>query len=1176
MRIQKLTLHGFKSFADRTEIKLHDGITAVVGPNGCGKSNISDALRWVLGEQRPTAIRGSRMEEAIFGGTANRSPISRAEVTLSILNDDGALPVPYREVVIGRTVYRGGESEYRLNGDAVRLKDIQDLCRDTGLGATEYSVIEGRMVDAILSDRAEERRALFEEAAEIGRYKDRRRTALRRLDQAQTDLDRLEDVIAEVGTKVRSLAQQRGRAERHRTYRERRLQLEVAVAGGRLEHLNGRIEALEGELAELEKEQPGEEGELRTRETEAETIRVEIAEAERERARRARELEEVRGRIEELERRRLVADERASAAERRIEAVGEELGGLAERRSHLEGETERLEATVGAEEAELEGLREREAELSSRAGALASDRDEARRAEEEAEEEAASLGRDVRLLEADLEALEERIAERSAELERRRADLEEAAGETESREADLESSREEARRAAARAEELEERHREAHEEAARRREELRSTREELASVEGELASARARVSGLESLLASGGDVPAPVASLLERADDIGGVRGLLADAISVAADHAPAVEAALGGYLHGVLVDDWEAVRRVRDALGEMGEEGVLLLPLDPGPRRERAPAGGEGQPLAELVEARGAGGEWAEALLAGVRVDADGRLEPRDGSWVAADGSGQDRFGAVRLGQVAPGRGTVRRRAELEEVRSAAAARAERAAALHEEAEEVEARQAGARERAEALEDERAAAARKAREAAEEAETAASRLERARRERQEAADRIEELERTLEEARSRLGEGGERLEDLRAERDRASEELAGVRERAGRARSAAEEARGRLHELQLELARRESELSGARERLERIRSTLRELDDRRRRLEEERAGEREALESSGRRQEEAAEELAGLLERRGEMEERVREAESELVARRERLDALEEHLRAARRTEREHAERRHALELELAELRGKRTSIRERVEGEWEEDLESLLERVEPPEEGSLDDWSSELEDVRRKLARLGPVNLLAAEEYEEEKERLDFITAQREDLEEARDDLHATIRRINGEASRSFRETFEEVRENFQRTFRSLFEGGDCDLWLEDPEDPLDSPIEISASPRGKRTQRIHLLSGGERALTALSLLFAIYLAKPSPFCVMDEVDAPLDETNIGRFASMLERFKDETQFIVITHNPRTIEAADWIYGVTMQEPGVSSVVGVEFGDLPEGQVA
>ena len=277
MKIKSLTLHGFKSFADQTKLDFHDGITAIVGPNGCGKSNISDSIRWVLGEQRPTVIRGSRMDEAIFVGTEQRRPIHRAEVSLLLSNEEGKLAVPYSEVEIGRTVYRGGESDYRLNGTSCRLRDILDLCRDTGLGANAYSIIEAGMIDTILSDRAEERRALFEEAAGIGRYKDRRRTALRRLEAATADLQRLDDLIGEVKSKVRSLARQRGRADRYIQYRERLLQLEIAVADGRLTDIEARIGHATQELDGLRGEAPTEEAQLHAREAELETLSLPIS-----------------------------------------------------------------------------------------------------------------------------------------------------------------------------------------------------------------------------------------------------------------------------------------------------------------------------------------------------------------------------------------------------------------------------------------------------------------------------------------------------------------------------------------------------------------------------------------------------------------------------------------------------------------------------------------------------------------------------------------------------------------------------------------------------------------------------------------------------------------------------------------------------------------------------------
>jgi chromosome segregation protein len=279
-----------------------------------------------------------------------------------------------------------------------------------------------------------------------------------------------------------------------------------------------------------------------------------------------------------------------------------------------------------------------------------------------------------------------------------------------------------------------------------------------------------------------------------------------------------------------------------------------------------------------------------------------------------------------------------------------------------------------------------------------------------------------------------------------------------------------------------------------------------------------------------------------------------------------------ESELKAARRAEAEGSEERHQVEIRMVERRGRLEHLQETLEAEWGRPWASLVEEASEVEEGTPAEWRAEIADIARKLDALGPINMLAVEEHQEEEERLAFLNAQLEDLTAARDDLSSAVREINRTAREIFRETFDAVRENFRRTFDSLFPGGQCDLWLEDPDDPLESNVEIHAAPRGKRTQRLHQLSGGERTLTALALLFGIYLTKPSPFCVLDEVDAPLDEANVGRFIQLLERFKEETQFIVITHNPRTMEAADWLYGVTMEEPGVSSVVGVELEEARE----
>ncbi len=1172
MKIKSISLHGFKSFADRTEIDFHEGMTAIVGPNGCGKSNISDALRWVLGEQRPTVIRGSRMEEAIFQGTAQRKPIHRAEVTLTLANEDGILPVPYNEVVIGRTVLRGGDSVYTLNGRPCRLRDIQDLCRDTGLGANAYSIIEGRMVDAILSDRAEERRALFEEAAEVGRYKDRRRTALRRLDQAELDLKRLEDVLGEVRSKVRSLARQRGKARSYADLRERRLQLEVAVARARLLSLEERLDQVDRELAKHQKRRPEVEARLQSRETEAEAIRLKLLERDQQRARLAARLEEVRGRLEELERERLITSERVSSAQARTHTIRAEQAAIEERRTGLGADLDELAASIQSAKGRLDGLRAQSSALDTGVESLRVQRQQCEEREQSALAALADVIRELGTVRAEGEVRRVRNRARREELEARLAEREEAARRVEELEQVAGEAISTEREHGRQCEEAQARLDEAREAEGRHREELREVRDRLAALEGALTAADERRKGLAGLVSAGRDLPPAVVSLLKELGPSEGVLGPLTEFVDVPPSDTQAVEACLGSLLHAVVVRDWNAVLSVRYwRSGRKEEDALILLPVIPGPRGPVQAGGG----LLDRVSFRGAGATWARALLAGIVSDGDDEFEPRDGPWVASDGSGQDRMGIVRLGRPGGGGFLVRRARLAELTQQVAELEKERSAGVK-DLERRERELGSLSQERRAIEAEYEAALERHRRAFAEREGVGEKLERARASLGQLEERATQLERHLGEAEAGAGSDEEKLGQLKKQRTLAESQLAEERTAAVAAAAEWEREHAALQELRLGVARSEAALAGEEENRRRSAATAHELEERASRLGEELAEQHSAIESGRATMAGSEEELVGLLDNRRDLQDELRQLQESLDGQRRDLEERETELRAARQAEREESEGRHALELEMAQLRGQRATIRERLEAEWETGFEHLEESVEPPEEGDEQAWEQELEAVRVRLAGIGPVNLLAAQEYEDERERLDFLDDQKRDLERAKQDLHDSIHRINEAASASFTKVFEQVRDNFHRIFITLFEGGECDVWLADPGDPLDSPIEISASPRGKRTQRIHLLSGGERALTALALLFAIYLAKPSPFCVMDEVDAPLDESNIGRFTAMLEKFKAETQFIVITHNAKTIEAADWIYGVTMQEPGVSSLVGVELHDLPRGQVA
>jgi chromosome segregation protein len=1166
MKLKALRLHGFKSFADATEIDFHEGITAIVGPNGCGKSNISDAMRWVLGEQRPTAIRGAKMEEAIFQGTVNRRPVNRAEVSLLVSNEDAVLPVPFEEVELGRTVYRDGGSDYSINRTDCRLRDVVDLCRDTGLGANAYAIIENRMVDAILSDRAEERRGLFEEAAGIGKYKDRRKAALRRLERAELDLQRLDDVIGEVESKVRSLARQKGKAQRFQALRDRRLAVEVAVVRHDLSTLKTRLDQVEKELAGDRELGEGYVAELGAAEAHYETLRLRQAEVEQNRREAAEKVDGIRRELIRWERDLAVAEERANYAGKRL--------------SQIVHEREDIKGRIDSLEKDVEGLRSTEKGMAQELKELAEERgrreDAAREARDILEAVRQKLGssearlRDLTRRQAHLEgeaaSAEAQAAELARNLERVQGEMEEASHALSDAQVQGDLFTDEVVRfeenVHLRREALEaakDRHRDA-------RGALQKARMAEAASEDRLTKLRARIEALEGMERSQEGLEPAVKAALDLGDD--GVSGTLGDALGGDPELIRAVESYLGPLVQGLVVKDILAVRRLeewhRDSWG--GGGGLILFPLD----RVSPVEGKEKGSLLDALELRGPGKPWVERILAGVDLAGDLPLPEKGhhGGVLSLSGNAVDRRGVVRIGNPLGSSGILERREQVKLLK-----REHRAAAT--DAEEARKVREAADQAWGAAESDLEAAWQLLREAEDSFRSASAQVQAQTDQRVRLDKHQEELARQIEGTRAASARALERarlaLEDrelLQEEVDRLREEEDLTRKQVAEAQEAWEASRGREAELALEVAGKEGDRGRVVERLADLETALKEASDRLEGLETEETELKTDLASAKETREEGTTATARLFGERDEAEESLRRRVEAAERLSESLREADRKVRVARTAERESVDRRHTQELEQQELSGRIGRIQDRLEGEWGKPLEVLLAEAEPVE-GAPDQLKEELEEIVQKLEKIGLVNMLAVEEHQEESARLAFLLEQREDLKEARDDLRAAIRQINETATQLFHEVLGKIQENFQNTFRRLFEGGDATLWLEDEDDPLESAIEIHASPRGKKTQRIDLLSGGERALTALSLLFGIYLVKPSPFCVLDEVDAPLDESNIYRFIRLLQEFKDQTQFIVITHNARTIEAADWIYGVTMEEPGVSRIVGVQLED-------
>lgn len=1163
LKLHRLELSGFKSFVDDSVLEFSDGITAVVGPNGCGKSNLCDAVTWVLGERSAKSLRGATMEDVIFNGSGSRKPVGMAEATVALLTDPDFPGSENGRLDVGRRVDRDGEGEYFLNGRKVRLKDVRDRLMDTGLGLRAYSVIEQGKVGMILSGKPQERRRLLEEAAGITRYKERKRIAEVKLESALTNLHRLDDILAELERNLRSLKRQAGAARRYEERRREMRELLGRVLHGRWARQAIRLAALQQEVERLQSEEASTSATLHRAEAELAEAREELERfsctlAERHQ-RQAELAARIEGRQEFLKSSRTRLDELAeriaageALCERRRAEIGERTTALQEveaasqqleedhQRAATEvdldaGELESAEQGVARAEEVVEGKR---AEMLSSLGRLNDLRN--RRHREQTEYEKGEFRR--RRLDEELTAREENVAK--ADEERRAAEAALDALTDRCAEAERELATLEDTMAAATA---------AHEELERRLDEHRregAQTEQRLEVLQELSQAHAdrRERLRQALQAAGVAEPSFFGDRLDAPQGwervLDEYLGALADAVLVPADRdglelATAVDATV------TLIEATTPT-----------EPSSLRLPEDD-------------ETLGSLAARLGVPDEVTGALAPAYLV-ADAATARRlaraypgvaflSQDMVARGGVLQRPSGSSQPGQLARQRsleqleGALRRLRADEEGLTAEVARlaAERDSS-------VGARDAG-RQRLSGLQRERAVAEARR----DDAGAHHHRLELERdtlaTERDETLRELTSLRETAERLSGELEVAEEEHRELESAFDRLQQEAAAARERRAALRT---EGTGRRGKLELLTER----LTAQRRNGKRLRQEIHDAERQVAAWGEEseslttRRGElREAMA-------EAERELQETLETRAGAEEQVLAAQERLDEQRRRVRELEagvEETRAARETARE----------ALSEARVEHAGCRQETDGLRTAFHEQLGDG--PPDEAGevpaeLAEMEADLERLKGKLESMGPVNLLAAEEYGEQEERHRFLSAQRDDVAQSVERLRRTIREINQTSSERFRETFEEVNRHFGQIFVELFQGGEAEMRLLDEEDLLESGIEIVARPPGKRSQNIMLLSGGEKALTAITLLFALFRTKPSPFCILDEVDAPLDDLNTLRFVELLKRMAAETQFVVITHNKLTMEAASRLYGVTMQERGVSSLVAVELDEV------
>jgi chromosome segregation protein len=1187
MQLKTLEMIGFKSFSDKTVIAFQPGITAVVGPNGCGKSNISDAIRWVLGEQSAKHLRGDKMEDVIFNGSESRKPLGMAEVTLRLTNVNGTFASSefghYQEIEITRRLYRSGESEYLINRIPCRLKDIRDLMMDAGVGAKIHAIIEQDKVDQILSSKPQDRRFLFEEVAGVMKYKARRQEALSKLESTNQNLLRVNDIIIEVKRQVNSLDRQARKAERYQKLRAEMKDLDFRLASVDYSSLGAEWTESSEEFKKLENEVTGLHAALGRIEATIEETRADTLSAEH-------ELGTLQHRIHETETALSRAEHQVEMSKSQITSLVEQRGRDVADSEYLKQETTRVAAQKARYEEEsgvlAVSIDEKNAVLSN----MTSDLEALTRSLQEQE----LLLEETRA--GILNAMTGSATEKSriVNLESRITHLDEQDVRDLSEKNDLEQ------RLAELATRLAEKEREIEELSGRKNAAMEERTDVASRLEQAIAKKKSLEAGLNESKNRLAGQSARLRSLLEleqslegyqkgvrtvmsarkeasSAESLGTIHGLVADMIETEPKYEVAIEAVLGDRLQYVVVDSQTDSLKAIDYLkAKSGGRGTFLpkktREVKSEPFKKNGHAGVIGSAL-NVVSYKDTYSSVAQYLLGDVVVvdnmDTALYLWQKDGfdkTVVTLAGEIVDPWGAVTGGAVdATGSGMLTKRREIKDIEHELSELRAHIAVLEAELISVEA----------------SIASNTRTEAELSRQIHRMELELVNNEKdltsvRDDIGRATERTRTLDtEAagraalRQELHTGIEQstalLRDLEAGHSNAQSNIEAIQVELSHKKEGLDAARSAITELKMELTAHQEKQSAAARTIATLVQTEAEMT--------ERLIKREA-------------EITGIAAKLIELESTISNAETEIKGHIEVLEAerqvlvskQESHaakIQALRAAEEQAREVRHDIEAAQKRLSAnevKRTELRMRIEhlkdtiwNSYHTELEVVVQEL-GQFEIDLEESKTKVEDLRLKIDQMGPINVDALQEYNELKDRYDILSAQQNDINESITNLKSTIAKLDGETRELFSEAFNAIQEKFKEVFALLFEGGRAELVLLDESNILESGIEIIAQPRGKKFQSITLLSGGERALTAIALLFAAFLVKPSPFCMLDEVDAPLDEANVTRFTRLIREMSSRSQFITITHNKRTMEMADALYGITMEEPGCSRVVSVK----------
>lgn len=1188
MYLSKLEIQGFKSFANKTQINFNKGITGIVGPNGCGKTNIVDGIRWVLGEQKSSVLRSDKMENVIFNGTRNKKPTGMAEVSLSLVNDDGVLPSDYTEVTITRRIFRSGESEYLLNRNVCRLKDITNLFMDTGMATNAYSVIELKMVESILN-KADERRQMFEEAAGVNKFKLRRRLSLKKLEEVKADLTRVNDIVAEVEKNVRSLQRQAKRADKYNQIRSSLSEKEIELCEREFAEFNKNLSLFEVQKNDFDSKKTEVDKNIHELELELIDLRELIRKIENELSEKRfevnRKSEEIFGTQKDIS----VAEEKLNAFnynlnrfqkeivdyQKQLVEADDKINSISEMKQKLINSIENLQNEISVSDnllAEKKNQVDSNREILKQKSAASF---EISKGLSDKENELKSKQNQLLKINKEIEKLDEFIQKSTMNIAKSVGFLE-----------DLESEKIDIKKKIEETDSLFVRKQQDKEDSEKKLNELRQKEFEEKNI---INSLRNKIELLQTMINNLEGINKASRLLIENDSWTQKEKTLFADVGEPENDFRFALEAALKSVLNNLLVDNLEDLQNAINFLkkNDYGKASFYLLRAnnkspknllqrlnDFSLKRKRKKLSKKNgfinwafslvksqekwQPFFEDVLSNTAVVDSLETALSLQNKFPDFSFATPEGDFVHS--SGIIEAGALpKLDETLFGRKKLLEnlKSELPKLESTLNKIQSDIRNLEEHINSIDLKSIS--EHGKILLGEVNSIEKQISQLEFEKKKFTEDVEKAQNQIQAFASEATGLNGSIEILQ-------EEIKSLKQKDVEAKETLAKFETQLKHLESEFNDLSNENNSLKIELERNigllnnnENEILRIEQNKEKIKGSIVKLTQEINEIKENYSLVEINVGDTKSKQLLLQDEKNVLINQ-------ANEIKAKLDIKKNEAQNFESKLNSLRSERQQLSDDAHNLDIKISEIKMRIENLKAYIKEEYNQEL--VIKEFEDSNSFDLEALSNEVHQLKQSLKELGPVNLLSYSEYEEENERLEFLLKQRDDLISSEKDLIKTIEDINQTAEKLFLDTFNQIKENFKNIFRTLFDPGDeADLILQENVDPLEAKIEITAKPKGKRPTSIELLSGGEKTLTATALLFAIYLVKPSPFCILDEVDAPLDDANIDRFTKLLKEFSNRTQFIIVTHNKRTMLAAENMYGVTMQEEGVSKIAAVQF---------